>query len=429
MPESSRPPLDIEALLGSIDRSGAAEIDNNVRKETPQDSGSLDSKAFDPAEFLDTVLAHIESVDEHTYEPEPVETLVNEEHISVGGLTSSTQARTGRAQQPTQRTKPPRGRGSIRRERNDSSEPEEDLVRMYLKEIGQYPLLTKDDEVELAQKMEAGKAASIQLENCDETVTTAERRELKRRVREGSQAERTFVNSNLRLVVSIAKRYKASGLPLLDLIQEGNIGLMHAVEMFDWRKGFKFSTYGTWWIRQAVTRGIANTGRTIRLPVHAGDTLKRVLKARAKLKKDDVEPSIEQLAAYLEMDPERVVESLLWASDPLSLSQPLNDDPRADTLGDLIPDRSSTDGYDDVDKSDLPSIVSHAFKCLDEREREILTLRFALSGGDQKTLEEVGGHFNLTRERIRQIEARAMTKLRHPSNGRALEAFIEFSKN
>jgi len=159
---------------------------------------------------------------------------------------------------------------------------EEDLVRLYLTDIGQYPLLTKDDEVRLAQAIEAGTAARAELETAT-TLTAARKRELKRADRKGQEAERTFVQSNLRLVVSIAKKYQASGLPLLDLIQEGNLGLMHAVEKFDWRKGFKFSTYATWWIRQAITRGIANTGRTIRLPVHAGDTLARLQKARSRL--------------------------------------------------------------------------------------------------------------------------------------------------
>ena len=160
---------------------------------------------------------------------------------------------------------------------------EEDLVRLYLTDIGQYPLLTKDDEVRLAQAIEAGALAGAELEDPIRTVSAARRRELRRQVRAGEEAERTFVQSNLRLVVSIAKKYQASGLPLLDLVQEGNLGLMHAVEKFDWRQGFKFSTYATWWIRQAITRGIANTGRTIRLPVHAGDTLARLQKARSRL--------------------------------------------------------------------------------------------------------------------------------------------------
>ena len=181
---------------------------------------------------------------------------------------------------PTRAPRETRKRNSVAKERVERDE--EDLVRLYLTDIGQYPLLTKDDEVRLAQAIEGGNAARCELEKAA-SISASKKRELRRSVTEGEQAQRTFVQSNLRLVVSIAKKYQASGLPLLDLIQEGNLGLMHAVEKFDWRKGFKFSTYATWWIRQAITRGIANTGRTIRLPVHAGDTLARLQKARARL--------------------------------------------------------------------------------------------------------------------------------------------------
>ena len=186
---------------------------------------------------------------------------------------------------------------------------EEDLVRLYLTDIGQYPLLTKDDEVRLAQAIEAGNTARTELEAGEKGLTAARKRELRRLSRDGEKAERTFVQSNLRLVVSIAKKYQASGLPLLDLIQEGNLGLMHAVEKFDWRKGFKFSTYATWWIRQAITRGIANTGRTIRLPVHAGDTLARLQKARARLELKLGRPAtLAELSAEVEMPEDKVTE-------------------------------------------------------------------------------------------------------------------------
>ncbi|MCA1709998.1 MAG: sigma-70 family RNA polymerase sigma factor, partial [Actinobacteria bacterium] len=184
---------------------------------------------------------------------------------------------------------------------------EEDLVRLYLTDIGQYPLLTKDDEVRLAKAIEAGNEARLHLEREGNSVPQARRRELRRVNVEGVNAQRTFVQSNLRLVVSIAKKYQASGLPLLDLIQEGNLGLMHAVEKFDWRKGFKFSTYATWWIRQAITRGIANTGRTIRLPVHAGDTLARLQKARARLELKLGRPAtLSELSAEVEMPEDKV---------------------------------------------------------------------------------------------------------------------------
>jgi RNA polymerase sigma factor (sigma-70 family) len=218
---------------------------------------------------------------------------------------------------------------------------DEDLVRLYLTDIGQYPLLTKDDEVRLAQAIEAGREAEEELAKAPKGLTAAKKRELRRGVIGGEQAQQTFVQSNLRLVVSIAKKYQASGLPLLDLIQEGNLGLMHAVEKFDWRKGFKFSTYATWWIRQAITRGIANTGRTIRLPVHAGDTLARVQKAQARLELKLGRPAtLVELGIEVEMPEDKLVEALRFRAEPLSLSEPLREDGDAE-LGDVVEDRSA----------------------------------------------------------------------------------------
>ncbi|HJO80441.1 MAG: sigma-70 family RNA polymerase sigma factor [Acidimicrobiales bacterium] len=293
---------------------------------------------------------------------------------------------------------------------------EEDLVRLYLTDIGQYPLLTKEGEVRLAQQIEKGAVARQELEEGGESLTPARRREMRRNLRRGDEAVRTFVQSNLRLVVSIAKKYQASGLPLLDLIQEGNLGLMHAVEKFDWRKGFKFSTYATWWIRQAITRGIANTGRTIRLPVHAGDTLARLQKARSRLELRYGRPAtLAELAVEVEMTEDKVTEALRFAAEPLSLSEPLREDGDAE-LGDVVEDRSAESPFEVAATTLLPEEISRLLAPLDSREREILKLRFGLDRGEPRTLEEVGDHFELTRERIRQIEARAMSKLRHPSS-------------
>ncbi len=293
---------------------------------------------------------------------------------------------------------------------------EEDLVRLYLTDIGQYPLLTKDDEVALSQTIEAGQEAEAILASSPKGLSQAKRRELRRTVLRGEQAVQTFVQSNLRLVVSIAKKYQASGLPLLDLIQEGNLGLMHAVEKFDWRKGFKFSTYATWWIRQAITRGIANTGRTIRLPVHAGDTLARVQKAQARLELKYGRPAtLAELGEEVELPEDKLVEALRFRAEPLSLSEPLREDGDAE-LGDVVEDRSVESPFELAAIGLLPEEIGRLLAPLDEREREILRLRFGLDRGEPRTLEEVGEHFNLTRERIRQIEARAMSKLRHPSS-------------
>ena len=292
---------------------------------------------------------------------------------------------------------------------------QEDLVRLYLTDIGQHPLLTKEDEVRLSILIEEGVLASRELSERADDLSLQEQRVMRRAIREGEKAERSFVLSNLRLVVSIAKRYQASGLPLLDLIQEGNLGLMHAVEKFDWRKGFKFSTYSTWWIRQAITRGIANTGRTVRLPIHAADTLSRVNKASARL---EIElgrpPTIEELRIDVDLSEEKLVEVLCFASDTLSLSEPIHAEGDGD-LGDLVEDRDASSPMDMAVLAQLPQEVQRLLSPLDDRERAILTLRFGLNNSEPLNRDEVGQHFKLTRERIRQIEARAMSKLRHPS--------------
>ena len=305
--------------------------------------------------------------------------------------------------------------------------PDEDLVRLYLTDIGRYPLLTKHDEARLAQAAEAGRDARAEL-TAEGTHSPARVRELRRAVRTGDAAVETFVNGNLRLVVSIAKRYQFADLPLLDLVQEGNLGLIHAVEKFDWRKGFKFSTYATWWIRQAITRGIANGGRTIRLPVHASDLLTQTLKSRARLEaRLGRRPSVSELAADLEVSAERVVDILRHAATPSSLSEPLGHDSDAE-LGDILEDRGALSPPEAAAAALLPGEVARMLVTLDERERAIIRLRFGLDRGDPRTLEEVGVFFGLTRERIRQIEARAMSKLRHPTaSGHLRELLISES--
>ena len=294
---------------------------------------------------------------------------------------------------------------------------EEDLVRLYLNDIGRYPLLKKDDEAHLAQAIEARSQAGHDLVATETTpLTPTRRRELKRIIQRGDEAERTFVQSNLRLVVSIAKKYQASGLPLLDLIQDGNFGLMHAVEKFDWRKGFKFSTYATWWIRQAITRGIANTGRTIRLPVHAGDLLMLVQKAQGQLQaKLGRAATLTELAAEVGLIEDKLAEVLRYRVEPLSLSEPLREDGDGE-LGDVVEDRSAESPFEAAAAALLPDEIGHLLAPLDAREREIIRLRFGLDRGEPRTLEEVGKYFDLTRERIRQSEVRAMCKLRHPTS-------------
>lgn len=326
-----------------------------------------------------------------------------------------TQSRTT-AQNP--RSKPaPKQRGGQAKE-------DPDLVRLYLDDIGRHELLTKEDEARLAQTIEKGVAAKEVLDNPPDDLTAGQKWQLRRDIREGDDAHRQFVNSNLRLVVSIAKKYQASGLPLLDIVQEGNLGLIHAVDKFDWKKGFKFSTYATWWIRQAIQRGIANTSRNIRLPVHAGDTLGRLQRARTELEALwQRQPTIAELAAEVNAPIEAVVELLKFATDTLSLDEHVRDDGDAE-LGDFVADRSAIDPEDAGVRSQLPQEVDKMLDFLDERERAILRLRFGLDGTDM-TLEEVGDRFGLTRERIRQIEARALSKLRHPSTNTGARELLD----
>jgi RNA polymerase sigma factor (sigma-70 family) len=287
-------------------------------------------------------------------------------------------------------------------------------VRLYLDGIGQYPLLTKDDEVALSQAIEAGREAAAELQS-GVPLSPARRRELLRLRRDGERAMDAFVNANLRLVVSIAKRYQSAEMPLLDLVQEGNLGLMHAVEKFDWRKGFKFSTYATWWIRQAIGRGIDNSSRTIRLPVHAGDQIRRLLRIRGQIEGElGRTPTPAELAAAMQVSEEEVNYLLQYGAEPVSLESPIGADGETE-LADIVADLSAPTPFDVVADSMLGDELEKLLSPLDERERQILRLRYGLDRGDPRTLEEVGSELNLTRERIRQIERTALSKLRHPS--------------
>ena len=302
---------------------------------------------------------------------------------------------------------------------------EEDLVRLYLTDIGQYPLLTKEDEVRLAQAIEAGAEARAEFESVDTELTPAKKRELRRAMQKGEQAERTFVQSNLRLVVSIAKKYQASGLPLLDLIQEGNLGLMHAVEKFDWHKGFKFSTYATWWIRQAITRAIADQARTIRIPVHMVEAMNRVKRIQRQMHQElKREPTVEELAAEVDEPVEKVREILRIGLDLLSLDSPVGDEDESN-LGDFIEDQNAVAPIDVAARHLLATAVGDVLVELSEREQEVVRLRFGLEDGRPRTLEEVGRQFGVTRERIRQIEAKTLAKLRHPHRSDRLRDYLE----
>ena len=299
--------------------------------------------------------------------------------------------------------------------RGQSSE-EEDLLQLYLNDIGKYPLLTRDDEVRLGTLTQAGRAAAAKLARGD-ALTVAVQEELEGQVRAGEDAARKFVRSNLRLVVSIAKKFQACGLPLLDLVQEGNFGLIQAVDRFDPRRGFKFSTYATWWIRQTIARGIANTSRTIRLPVHAGDQLLAIRMAAAALEVRHGRPARpSELAAAVSLPPKKVEELLPYLGEPASLSERLVDGETE--MGDLVEDLTTPAPDQAVFAAMLPTHVAQLLSALEPREQQVLCLRYGLDRGRPRTLEEVGEHFDLTREGVRQIELKAISKLRRSSVAR-----------
>jgi len=321
-----------------------------------------------------------------------------------------------------------RGRGRRTRKvgpKGDNSTS--DTVRMYLREIGQVDLLAVEDERRLAQLIEEGKIAATRIDELSDASKLApgEERMLLRAVSRGERARSELTQANLRLVVSIAKRYSGRGMQLLDLIQEGNLGLMRAVDKFDHSKGFKFSTYATWWIRQAITRSIADQARTIRIPVHMVEHMNRVTRAKRQMHQElEREPTIDEIATKVQLPPDRVRELLRISQDPLSLDSPVGDEDEAN-LGDFIEDESVDSPADAATRMMLHDAVSEVLGELSDREQEIVRLRFGLDGGRAKTLEEVGQEFGVTRERIRQIEAKTLAKLRHPQRSQRLREFLE----
>jgi RNA polymerase primary sigma factor len=300
-----------------------------------------------------------------------------------------------------------------------------DPVHAYLKEIGRVPLLDANNEVELATLIEAGNEAAEVLEQVDPDRTPAERTRLRSAVFTGQQAKDALIEANLRLVVSIAKRYRNRGLAFLDLIQEGNLGLMRAVEKFDYTKGFKFSTYATWWIRQAITRALADQGRTIRLPVHMVESINKVSRVHRQLIQEfGREPTIEEIAGRVEITVDRVREVQRINQDTVSLEQPIGDEEDF-SLSDLIEDRGAEVPDDAATRTMLHAAVRDALGTLPQREREVMELRFGLDDGRVRTLEEVGKAFGVTRERIRQIESKTLAKLRHPDAAQPLRDFLD----
>ncbi|WP_297721670.1 RNA polymerase sigma factor RpoD [Intestinimonas sp.] len=308
----------------------------------------------------------------------------------------------------------------------------DDPVRMYLKEIGKVNLLSPDEEVRLAQDMGAGDAAKERMAEVESarargeevTLTPEEEKELKRAVKRGEAAKQRLAEANLRLVVSIAKRYVGRGMLFLDLIQEGNLGLIKAVEKFDYTKGYKFSTYATWWIRQAITRAIADQARTIRIPVHMVETINKVIRvSRQLLQELGHDPSPEEISEEMNMPVDKVREILKIAQEPVSLETPIGEEEDSH-LGDFIPDEDASEPSEAASYTLLKEQLIDVLDTLTPREEKVLKLRFGLEDGRTRTLEEVGKEFNVTRERIRQIEAKALRKLRHPSRSKKLKDFL-----
>ncbi len=309
---------------------------------------------------------------------------------------------------------PKRGRDSV---------PMYDTVGIYLEEVSAHTLLDAEDEVRLARAMEAGRKAQHRLDS-GEDLTPTERARLYRLTHAGEEAKMTFIRCNLRLVISIAKRYAGRGLDLLDLIQEGNLGLIRAVEKFDWRKGFKFSTYATWWIRQAITRGLGNQARTIRLPVHMVDVVRTVQETEQALAEDlRRPPTLAEIAEASGLDCERVQAALSAPSDTVSLDRPVGEEGDAE-LQDFVEDETAPDPFGHTAAVMRRLHLIDALQILEEGECQVLMMRFGLDGGEPRTLSDVGKIFNLTRERVRQIEGRAISKLRHPSCSIDLESLL-----
>jgi len=307
-----------------------------------------------------------------------------------------------------------------------------DPVRMYLKEIGKVPLLTAEQEVTLAKRIEAGTLAAEKLDAVNELgdpieISENQRSSLHAVKRDGELARRQLTEANLRLVVSIAKRYVGRGMALLDLIQEGNLGLIRAVEKFDYTKGFKFSTYATWWIRQAITRAIADQARTIRIPVHMVETMNKVLRVqRQMLQELGREPTVEEVAAKVEMTPDKVREIQRIAQEPVSLETPVGEEDDS-LLGDFVEDPNVIAPATAAARALLSEAIEEALQELNDRERAVVRLRFGLDDGQIRTLEEVGKEFGVTRERIRQIESKTLAKLRHPTRSQRLRDYLEES--
>ena len=354
----------------------------------------------------------------------------DEDDEDAGVLNEARQVKEALRSVPKAKTSKPKRSSRARARRADTSTVmlTGDPVRMYLKEIGKVDLLTASEEVNLARKIEAGTEATQKLEDFEDEkieLSRAEQRRLMRIEQVGLDAKQQLISANLRLVVSIAKRYVGRGMLFLDLIQEGNLGLIRAVEKFDYTKGFKFSTYATWWIRQAITRAIADQARTIRIPVHMVETINKLIRVQRQLLQDlGRDPTPEEIGAEMGMSPDRVREIQKISQEPVSLETPIGEEEDSQ-LGDFIEDSTAIAPPDAASDSMLREQLEQVLDGLADRERKVIKFRFGLEDGRPRTLEEVGREFGVTRERIRQIESKTLAKLRHPSRSSRLKDYME----
>ena len=406
---------DIQAVLVDVDVEDEELSDlydviraNGIEIESAEDGDSLDDSDED------------DDVDDDDLDDDDAErSQAREEAKAANEVLRST---------PKSKTHKRSSRARSRRTDNSTVMLTGDPVRMYLKEIGKVDLLTASEEVHLAMKIEAGTKATQQLEaaeNGDIELSRAEQRRLMRIEQVGLEAKQALISANLRLTVSIAKRYVGRGMLFLDLIQEGNLGLIRAVEKFDYTKGFKFSTYATWWIRQAITRAIADQARTIRIPVHMVETINKLVRVQRQLLQDlGREPTVEEIAAEMGISADRVREIQKISQEPVSLETPIGEEEDSQ-LGDFIEDSMAVAPPDAASDSMLREQLEQVLDGLADRERKVIKFRFGLEDGPPRTLEEVGREFGVTRERIRQIESKTLAKLRHPSRSSKLKDFME----
>lgn len=381
------------------------------------------------AEFSDTVSDDDFVSADDDFDDAPLDD-EDEDGEDAGVLNEARQVKEALRSVPKAKTSKPKRSSRARARRADTSTVmlTGDPVRMYLKEIGKVDLLTASEEVNLAMKIEAGTEATQKLEDFEDEkieLSRAEQRRLMRIEQVGLDAKQQLISANLRLVVSIAKRYVGRGMLFLDLIQEGNLGLIRAVEKFDYTKGFKFSTYATWWIRQAITRAIADQARTIRIPVHMVETINKLIRVQRQLLQDlGRDPTPEEIGAEMGMSPDRVREIQKISQEPVSLETPIGEEEDSQ-LGDFIEDSTAIAPPDAASDSMLREQLEQVLDGLADRERKVIKFRFGLEDGRPRTLEEVGREFGVTRERIRQIESKTLAKLRHPSRSSRLKDYME----